>query len=226
MKLTACMTIALMTAVTALTACDGNDGEPTTEVTSYDIVCLASVDKTGSSYTLTKPLGSELITYRSHEIMDTTRIKVGSRFMLAYRPADGKPYVSGIIKPLGYSPVTNDTLRRGYISKIDGWDQDPVYLLSNWMSQDYLNLRARLPYDTRARALGVMVDSLTLNAEYPDCYLIHRLESPVNTFDRSYYMSFDMSWLRKLDNCRGFNLILNNSNLKTDRFRYELKTKN
>lgn len=223
MKPTAYIPILLATIMAALVACSDNDGEPTSVATVYDIVCLASVDKSGSSYTLTRPLDSELITYRSREIMDTSRVKVGNRFMLAYRPDSGEPYVSGVIRPIGYSLVTNDTLRRGYISKTADWDRDPVYLLSNWMSQDYLNLRARLPYDTRPRTLGVMVDSLTLDAEYPDCYLIHRLETPVNTFDRSYYLSFDMSWLRKLDNCRGFNLILNNSNLKTDRYRYELK---
>ena len=223
MKLTAYISILLASATATITSCSDNEGEPTSEATVYDIVCLASVDKSGSSYTLTRPLDSELITYRSREIMDTSRVKVGNRFMLAYRPAGGEPYISGTIRPIGYSLVTNDTLRRGYISKIADWDRDPVYLLSNWMSQDYLNLRARLPYDTRPRTLGVMVDSLTLDAEYPDCYLIHRLETPVNTFDRSYYLSFDMSWLRKLDNCRGFNLILNNSNLKTDRYRYELR---
>ncbi len=222
MRLTAYITTALLTAM-ALTSCGDDEGKPTSQATAYDIVCLASVSESGSIYTLTKPMGNDLITYRSHEIMDTSRVKVGNRFMLAYLPPDGVPYSPGVIKPLGYSPITNDTLRRGYISKTAGWDNDPVYLMSNWMSQDYLNLRVRLPYDTRARALGVMVDSLTIGAEYPDCYLIHRLESPINTFDRSYYLSFDMSWLRKLDNCRGFNLILNNSNLRTDRYRYELK---
>lgn len=226
MRLTAHILLLLTGLALTLAACTDNDGEPTSQATVYDIVCLADVGKNGTTYTLAKPQSDKLITYRSREIIDTTRIKLGNRFMLAYLPPDGIPYVSGTIKPLGYSLITNDTLRYGYISKVENWDRDPVYMLTSWMSQDYLNMRARLPYDTRPRVLSVMVDSLTLDAEYPDCYLVHRLEEPVNTFDRAYYLSFDMSSLRKLDRCRGFNLILNNSNLKTDRFKFELKNMN
>lgn len=206
-----------------LMACGDDSGNPTYEPTVYDIVCLADVGDNGSVYTLTKPLGSNLITYRSPQKIDTTRIKTGDRMLLAYRIDDNRePYTSGAITAIGYSAITNDTLRHGYISKVDGWDRDPVYMQSLWMSQDYLNMRARLPYDERPRLIAVMVDSLTLDREYPECYLIHRLSEPVNTFDRSYYLSFDMTPLRELQQCRGFDLILNNSNLKTDRYRFEL----
>ena len=105
---------------------------------------------------------------------------------------------------------------------VENWDRDPVYMISAWMSQDYLNIRARLPYDTKERLLAVMVDESSLDNEYPDCYLIHRLEEPVNTFERNYYTSFDMSALRKLPACKGFNLILNNSNLQRDTYKFEL----
>lgn len=211
------------TAAMLATACSDDDGPATTSATAYDIVCLADVNKSGSTYTLTKPQSDNLITYRSREIIDTSVIKLGNRFMLAYLPPDGIPYTSGTIKPLGYSLVTNDTLRYGYISKIENWDRDPVYMLSTWMSQDFLNMRARLPYDTNPRMLAVMLDSLTLDAEYPDCYLVHRLQEPVNTFERNYYISVDMSALRRLDNCRGFNLLLNNSNLKKEQYTFKLR---
>ena len=214
----------MLIAATALTvAACSDDGEPTTNATVYDILCLADVGQSGSIYTLTKPGSDQLITYHSAERLDTSRIKLHSRFMLAYRvPGGGKPYVSGRIQPIGLSLINNDTLRHGYISKIEGWDRDPVYLLSSWMSQDYLNLRARLPYDTEPRTLQVMVDSLTLTQEYPDCYLVHRLKEPINTFERAYYISIDMSALRELENCKGFNLLLNNSNLETDKYTFTL----
>lgn len=203
-------------------SCSNDDGDPTSEVTLYDIVCLESVSKAGTTFTLTKPQGSSVITYKTPLVLDTTRIKVGERFMLAYRTSNQAPYLSGNITPVGYSLITNDTLRAGYISKVDNWDRDPVYLLSSWMSQDYLNLRARLPYDTEPRLLAVMIDSLTLDNAYPDCYLVHRLKEPVNTFERSYYISIDMKGLRKLPSCQGFNLILNNSNLERDTYRFDL----
>lgn len=217
--------IAILLPLAALwtTGCRGNDdGEPTSRVTVYDIVCLESVGDHGTTFTLTKPAGSELITYATALRLDTTRIKLKDRFMLAYYAPSTGPYTSGTVTPLGYSLITNDTLRAGYIEKIAGWDRDPVYMLSVWMSQDYLNMRTRLPYDDNPRRLGVMIDSLTMDREYPDCYLVHQLKEPINTFDRAYYISVDMAALRRLEHCRGFNLILNNSNLKKDRYTFTL----
>ncbi|MCM1449354.1 MAG: hypothetical protein NC082_03350 [Clostridiales bacterium] len=209
-------------AMAVMTSCS-DDGEPTSAVTVYDIVCLADMGDNGSVFTLTKPMGNELITYTATQKIDTLKVAIGQRMMLAYRIADDRlPYTTGSITAIGYSPVTNDTLRHGYISKIEGWDNDPVYLMSSWLSQDFLNMRVRIPYDEKPRTLAVLVDSLTLDAEYPDCYLVHRLAEPVNSFERSYYLSFDMSTLRDLKQCRGFNLILNNSNLKKDTYQFKL----
>ena len=213
----------LLTAAGALstTGCR-QDGPDSVEATLYDIVCLSEVSKNGTRFTLTKPGNDELITYSVNGVLDTTHVKVGERLLLAYRTHNLAPYTSGTITPVGYSLITNDTLTAGYIDRVTDWNRDPVYLTSVWMSQHYLNLRARLPYDTKPRLLTVMVDSLTINDEYPDCYLIHRLEQPVNTFDRSYYMSFDVKSLCDRPSCRGFDLILNNSNLPRDEYRFNI----
>ena len=215
------LTIALPLALLSSGCRDGNMNEvvPTT----YDIVCLNQVSKSLTVFTLTKPGNRDLISYTCNGQFDTTYVKVGQRMLLAYHiPNGGVPYRSGNIEPIGYSLITNDKLRRGNISDVENWDRDPVYMISAWMSQDYLNIRARLPYDTKERLLAVMVDESSLDNEYPDCYLIHRLEEPVNTFERNYYTSFDMSALRKLPACKGFNLILNNSNLQRDTYKFEL----
>ena len=209
----------------AATSCS-DQPEPSDTITAYDIVCLESVTSTVTTFTLTKPNGSELIRYHAAGRFDTTYVKPSQRLMLAYIPALGTPYRSGNIKPIGYSLIHNDSLRHGYITNHRDWDKDPVYMLSAWMSQDYLNLRARLPYDTHPRVLGLLVDSLTLDTPYPDCYLIHTLDGDVNSFDRNYYMSFDVSSLRHLDNCRGFNLIINNSNMKIDKYIFTLNNNN
>lgn len=216
---------AIFAALSGMTyvSCSDNNSDPTTDVTVYDIVCLESVAKSGTHFTLTKPAGGDLITYTTPLVMDTTRVKVGDRLMLAYQTLGQPPYRSGAIKPVGYSMVTNDTVRWGYISKVEDWDRDPVYMLSAWMSQDFLNMRARLPYDTEPRLLAVMVDSLTLDNPYPDCYLTHRLANPVETFERAYYISVDMKGLRRLPGCQGFNLILNNSNMDIDRYTFQLR---
>lgn len=218
-------TIALLTVIVAWlpTACSSDEGPATEEVTLYDIVCLRSQEKTGTTFTMTKPAGTRLITYHSSQLLDTTRVHVGDRCLLAYRTGSGaEAYKSGQITALGYSVITNDKLRKGASEDIAVWDTDAVYMMSVWQSEDFLNMRLKLPYTTAERNLMVVVDESTLGNEYPDCYLIHKLLEPVNTFDREYYLSVDMGALRKKTDCKGFNLVLKNLNLKKDNYHFEL----
>lgn len=209
----------------ALWGCNDDNTPLTEEATSYDIVCLSDISNTeGMTFTLTRPGGSELITYRTKYLFKSDALKKGDRLLLAYIPNSGAaPYRSGYITPKGYSTITNDQLRVASLENLSGWDSDPVYMLSAWLSQDYLNIRARLPFtaDT-ARSLMVVLDEATTGDTYPTCYLAHRLEKPVNTFNRAYYLSVDMSAMRtKLPTARGFILRVNNSNLKTDSYKFE-----
>lgn len=201
---------------------DSNDGPATEEITSYDIVCLSEFDsKKGSTFTMTKPSGNRLITYSSSQLIDTTIVHLGDRLILAYRTANQEPYKSGHITAVGYSPINNDRLRRPGSSTTVA-ESEPVYLMSGWMSQDFLNLRLKLPYTQVKRQLYVAVQENTISDEYPVCNLVHHLDEPVNTFDRETYLSVDMSALRTLPHCKGFILKVNNSNLKIDSFTFNL----
>lgn len=215
--------ILILTLAVILAACRDTDGPEEVNPTVYDIVCLRSMDDSGSVFTMTKPDDNRIITYTAREHIDTTVVHVGDRLLLAYRPKSGRPYESGQIQARGYSTVYNDRLRIGQIDRIEEWDRDPVYMLSAWMSENYLNLRARLTYDTKPRTFLVMVDSATIDRERPVCYLIHRMAEPTVNFERATYMSIDMSSLRKLDGCRGFELRLNDSNMDTDILSFDLK---
>lgn len=212
----------MITAVAMVSGCGDDDNVPTTSPTTYDIVCLSEVGDHGTVFTLTKPQSSRLISYSVNARLDTTKIKLGDRIMLAYQTTSQPPYKSGAITPVGYSLINNDSLYTGNITKIPHWDSDPVYIISAWMSEDYLNMRVRLPYISDSRVLGVMLDLPTVNSEYPDCYLVHQLVEPINTFDRSYYISVDMRVLQKLPNCHGFNLKVNNSNMDIDTYTFTL----
>ncbi len=203
--------------------CNSDDGPATEVVTQYDIVCLRTQDKTGTTFTLTKPAGGNLITYKANQLLDTTKVHVGDRCLLAYQISNGiEPYKNGQIKALGYSTINNDKLRKGSAEEITNLQHDGIYLMSAWQSEDFLNLRMMLPYTTETRLLTIVADESTLDNEYPDCYLVHQLQEPVNTFDRECYLSVDMSSLRKLESCRGFNLILKNTNLKRDLYHFDL----
>lgn len=208
----------------AAAGCRDTSGPDRVNPTLYDIVCLRSIDTDGSTFTLTMPEGNNVITYYASELVDTAIVPVGNRLMLAYRAAEAsKPYTTGSITAIGYSLIYNDVLRGGTIDSFPEWERDPVYLLSAWMSEDFLNLRARLTFDTKPRRLFVMIDTLTVEEPYPTCYLVHQLSEPLENFDRAYYISVDMSALRKLAGCRGFRLLLHDSNLDLDSLTFELK---
>lgn len=207
----------------AITSCRDTSDPGAVDVTAYDIVCLRATGDDGSTFTLTLPDDDELITYTARQRIDTARVKPGERLLLAYLPAGNTPYKSGEITVKGYGQVYNDRLRIGHIADMDGWDRDPVYLLSAWMSENYLNLRARLTYDTEPRTLMVMIDSVTIDRERPVCYLVHRMAKPTVNFDRNTYVSIDMSALRRLDYCRGFELRLNDSNMPARSITFDLK---
>ncbi|MDE6831863.1 MAG: hypothetical protein K2J07_03930 [Muribaculaceae bacterium] len=217
-------TITALLLLPLLAGCRDTDSPESVTPAVYDIVCLRHIDQSGSTFTLTKPQSDRVITYTAPQLIDTTLVKVGDRLMLAYStipPAE--PYQSGHVTALGYSTVYNDPLRAATIDSFPDWKRDPVYLLSAWMSEDFLNLRARLTFDDRPRRLFVMVDTLTLDLPYPACYLIHQLSEPIDNFERAYYLSIDMSALRRLPDCRGFRLFLRDSNLMLDSLTFDLK---
>ncbi len=222
------LSLILLATLALLTGCSTDSGEPTDEIVSYDIVCLKSQDsKAGGVYTLQLPLASSPVTYYAKQLIDTTRIHVGDRLLIAYIAA-GKPYESGNITLRGYSPITNSKLLLGSATDIEGYDRDPVYLLSAWLSGPYLNVKARLPYDESPRRYGVAVDTVALKARpaCPELYLIHSLDEatdPGATFPRAYYASFDLTALLSDPRVETVTLHLNNSNLPDDIIVFETK---
>ena len=176
------LTTILLTATmgAGLAACRETGGPEEVNPTVYDIVCLRGMDDAGSTFTLTKPDGDRIITYTAPQHIDTTLVAIGERLMLAYTPATpGAAYTSGPVTATGYSTVFNDPLRAAVIDSFPEWRRDPVYLLSAWMSEDFLNLRARLTFDERQRRLFVMVDTTTTANPYPDCYLVLQIQEPL-----------------------------------------------
>lgn len=217
-----------MTAIALVSGCSDDSDGPTDEIVSYDIACLKSQDsKLGGVYTLQLPLSSTSVTYYTKQLIDTTRIHVGDRLLIAYVPS-GKPYTSGNISLRGYAPITNSKLLFGSETDIENFDRDPVYLLSAWLSGPYLNVKARLPYDESPRRYGVAVDTVALkkNPGCPEIYLIHELGQATNpdaTFPRAYYASFDLSALLADQAVETITLHLNNSNLPDNTITFKTK---
>lgn len=216
----------IFAAASLLAGCS-SDGDPSDSAVSYDIVRLeAQKAETGGVYTFQKPESSETVTYTTAQLIDTTRVHVGDRLLIAYVAESGTPYVSGAIRLRGYAPITNSALRKVDAAGIADWDKDPVWLASAWMMGNYLNVRARLPYDATPRRYCVAIDTINPGpASRPDVYLVHARgdDAPEATFDRMYYASFDMTELLDNEQVEGFTLHVANTNLPLDKLNFSKK---
>lgn len=204
-----------------MTSCS-DDNDPSTEADIYDIVRLESTNDNGSVFTLSKPDSDDIITLTSPQRINTKSVPEGDRLLLRYVPDNGKAYTSGSVIVKGYGTIVNSTLVTRTAEEIEGWDKTPVYLLSCWRSGKFLNIYARLPYDNTPRAYSLAMEENPDNPAVPDLYLIHALETDVNTFSRAYYSSFDITELCDNPAIEGFTLHVNNSNLHLDEIEFAL----
>lgn len=213
---------AFLTAIAVLLASCGDDSAPTSELVSYDIMCLRSVDSSGSVFTLTKPDSETVITYNTPQRLPENRVSTGDRILLAYSCPNHEPYTSGVISIKGYSTINNLTIKKIDLDTIPSWNAEPVYLTTAWRSESFLNLRVDLPYDTTPRALALGVDVKTLDSSTPQCYLIHYRDEKTPTFDRNYYLSIDIEPLTKWSGATGFDLNINDKNLHINKINFKL----
>lgn len=217
----------MVTAVGLFTGCRNEGGPWEEEVLTYDIVRLASQDKsTGTTFTLTLPDDDRLITYTvNHQTIDTTRVKVGDRLMLAYRLGGNRdPYTSGAIIPVGYSPINNAnlTVTEDMAEEYGDWDRDPIYLMSMWRSETCINLHFRLTFSDKKRTFALVMDESEADAEIPTLYVAHTLADGEyrDNFEREGYASFDIDELWGRESCRGVTVTINNSNLPKSTFTF------
>lgn len=208
----------LFVMLTLLGACS-DDGNPSDSAVLYDVVRLEAVTPQGSVFTLAKPGSADIVTLTTPQRLTSDAISTGDRLLLMYIPDSGEAYRSGSVTVKGYGAIVNGTLMAAD-DVPEGWDRDPVYLLSAWLSGPYLNLHARLPYDENPRAFTLAIPAGQADPTCPDIYLVHALEADITTFSRAYYASFDISALMDDPLVTGFTLHLNNSNLRLDEIKF------
>lgn len=219
--------IPALAATLMLTGCRSEGGPWEENVLTYDIVRLASQDKSsGTTFTLTLPDADQLITYRvDHQTIDTTKVKQGDRLMLAYRLSGNRaPYTSGAIIPVGYSPIINANLleTENLGEEYPDYDRDPIYLLSMWRSETCINLHFRATYSEKPRTFALVMEAGEADAEVPSLTVAHTLaegENPDN-FMRESYASFDIAEVWNRATCRGVTVTINNSNLPQRTFTF------
>ena len=206
----------LIAMVLLLTGCADNGDPGVQPVVLYDVVELTQNDANGSQFLLYHGEGEPVTLTYDRYIGDKTAI--GESLLICYVPANGEAYKSGPIELRGAYAITNVAMELEMPSMIEGWDADPVYLESMWLACSNLNVRCRLPVSGEARRLALAADVTTLGDAVPQLYLAHNLSDDTPTYDRNYYISFDISLLMGTHMYEGVDIHVNNANLPTSLF--------
>lgn len=198
---------------------DGVDGPVDMECT--DIVTFEGMEGRAGVFTFRKVDDSPVIRLTA-EGFDPKGVSAGSRMMLRYIPASGKPYTSGGITVTGQAYITQSQTAMEWVPEYDVWADSPVYVYSIWRSGSYLNMHVRLPYVAAPRLFGLVADPSTIADAKPDVYLVHILpDDAALTFTREYYASFDLSPVWDIETVSGITLHVANSNLDKHIFTFD-----
>lgn len=222
----AAVTLLLMLLSPVLTACVNDDTvDGPVEVSMTDIVTFEGNDAAngGARLTLRQSDDSELITLLADRPLNNDRLPAGNRVMVTYVPASGRPYTSGNVSLRGYSLINNGTVGVGELDDYPDWNVDKVYLYSMWRDGTFINFHCRMVYTDKPRTFRFIVTPSSLDSDYPEIYLVHRLHEETDSHDRHYYASFDIGPVWNRPGCRGVRVIVANSNLKQDTFVFEKK---
>lgn len=213
---------ATITLVSVTLAACADDNDPGTQTPIInDIVQLTASTPSGSEFAIYRENAPDIILNAIGAKIDPSRVKIGESLMITYTMADGSEVLrSGDINLHSYYAINNSPLIRGDIAQFPDWDKDEVYLISIWRAGDKIDLRCRLTYDTNPRTFTLLLDQSTADEPIPDLYLVHQLQKPVESFDRNYYASFDISDLWKQATCEGVTVHIANSNLPQREYRF------
>ncbi len=185
-----------------LSACSDKGSDQPHQATLYDICEVASAENSQNPILhLYRPnANSPIILTAQPGILGNPAPEAGTVILAAYVPQNGKPYTDDYITILNWAPITNIDIQQAKKTEdIIGWDSDPVWLMSAWRAGNKICMRLRLGYESEPRKFSLVIDPETINDEIPTAYLYHQRPTSAPTFDRQYYIAFniDAIWSRQ-----------------------------
>ncbi|MDO4510293.1 MAG: NigD-like C-terminal domain-containing protein [Bacteroidales bacterium] len=197
--------IALLIALLATAvACSSND-EPTEE-RRYDFVTYLGYAQGMARWQYIGPGDSEPLDMLAL-MPEPEKIKPGQRVLLSYSVPDAAHRIT--VYGITYANVASDSLRVN-VKPVDQYPKHPIKLGALWRTGDYINLRCEVEYTTKTRALYMMADRATLDADTIDVHLIHDLMAADSTyFWRACYGSFYVGRAFDRTHCKAIRVHLN-----------------
>lgn len=215
-RLSNAVAVTLAVSAPMLQGCDkGENANDSVVPTLYDVVELKEQTAESTEFLLYRPDAVEAVSLTTARpvFSASDEIEAGNCVFMAYTPVNGGSEGSQSVKVEAWGRVNNGALLKGAPESLDGWDADPVWLMSLWRAGGKVVVRSMLTYDSEPRVFALVMDETTLEEEYPDAYLVHQRRSDRPNFKRQYYSAFDVSALWSYASCKGLRIHVNNSNL-------------
>lgn len=181
----------ILTALTALLAVTACSDEPTQDTYVYtDVVILEAADDSGATFGL-----NDRTLYAAGLRFAPEQPAVGDCLLIRYR-IDCEETDPQTIAPVGLGGVNNLKTIAAPIADTPAWASQPVALTSAWLNRNRLIIRCGLPYDTAPRTLQLIADDNGGSASPLQLYLNHNRQTPAPSFDREYYLAFNLADLQ------------------------------
>lgn len=200
--------------ITAMCACSDNDDDNrNVNPTIYDIAQLQLTPEQPASFLLysrentppTTLLPTNLPTLPSDALS-------GNSYMIGYRVmAQPLPYTMQV-ELTTCSLINNSDIKLIAPDKLNGWDANPVWVVSVWPAGDKVNMHVLLEYDAQPRLFALVVDESTLSDPFPTAYLFHQRRTDTPGYQKKYYAAFNCEPLWQTQGVEGLIIKVNNSN--------------
>lgn len=135
----------------------------------------------------------------------------GDRVMISYVPKNGTRYVTDFITVYALSSVYTPEIITDEIKLYPDWDFASITVDNLWRTGNHINLYCRMTYYNDP-LFKVIIDKYSINNSHPDVYLTYDLQSGVESQEKSFVTSFDISEVWDLTTCRGITIHLNSNN--------------
>ena len=213
--LSLCTVLLTLLGVASLPSCNSKDDTPYwPDSTMQDIVTLAASNDKGFTVVFRKENDSPLVTLTfsgDKQRIDTTYVKVGQRFLLAYIPESGLPYVSGAATAYGYTPIPNVKMTYGTRDGHQSWMSEEVSVLAFWRTGNWINLNCTVPMKQSYKKLALVLDEETKDSEIPTAYLLYLSDNMVEATSQQLIATFDIADIWDNAKYKGLNVVVANA---------------
>lgn len=210
----------LLPMLAALGACEDRGDEAPHPALLYNICDVAQTADGSTVFHLYRPDSDSPIILTANEFSAIDKngnpLAAGTSGLLGYYSETGQPYVNSNITVDYWATINNmhfTTLKEDDVEEFHAaWpDSEPVEYLAGWRGGKKLYLRLRLPYSSHPRNFALLADPTTLDKPIPTLYLYHSRTEASPTFNRQYYIAFDIADIWDISTARGVRLIVNDA---------------